>query len=190
MDKVEFSYIYKNYLVSEDHYKEAEIFWENFFSQITKETGDESAWMTFLGASTRLANGEIWDPVYQAAEFGALVPILRKLRLNPNKMILLTVMDCRHLTTPSEDDQRGLIDASVVAGDWDTSCAGGNLSELRVWTLPTTNLLSKLKQCLREWMRDDVDINRMNEYIRVNKLQGEPDFRAPDPRSHPRSERH
>lgn len=166
------NYISKSYLVSEADYAEAEGYWESFFKNISQEIGEGNSWFTFSEAFARLKNGETWHPVYQAAELGALSPILRKVRSNPNKLILLTVMDGRHLTTPSEDKKEGLIDASVGSGCWDTPYTTGEVDELRIWAMPTTDTLPMLRACILKWMKNETDREEMMQYIITHNLRG------------------
>jgi hypothetical protein len=170
--KEETTYVFKDYLLSEAAYAEAEAYWENFFQEIAREAEEEGAWFTFLNASTHLGSGEVWHPVYQAAELGALSPILRKIRSKPNKLIFLSVMDGRHLTTPSQDKKAGVIEASVGAGYWDTPYTDGEVDELRIWTMPTTDVLPMIRGCILEWMKDGVDRRKMVEYIIRNDFRG------------------
>ena len=166
------NYVHKDYLVSEANYAKAEGYWEFFFQNIAQSIGEENSWFTFAEASARLGNGDVWHPVYQASEFGALLPILRKVRSNPNKLLLLTVMDGRHLTTPCEDKQNGLIDTSVWSGYWDTLYTTGDVEKLMIWTMPTTDTLPVLRACMLEWMKNEVDLDGMAKYIATHNLRG------------------
>ena len=84
---------------------------------------------------------------------------------------MLTVMDGRDLTTPSKDKREGIIDASVNIDLWDTGFTDGETADLKIWTLPTTDILPKIKNCIHEWMKDGTDIDSMKRYIESNKLK-------------------
>lgn len=164
-------YVHPHYLVNEENFKDAEEFWESFFSAIARELDAEDLWFTFGSTSANLGYGESWHPIYIAEEFGGISPILRKVRKNPNKIIMLTVMDGRQLTDPEKDSQEGIIDVSVDIGFWDTGYTDGESTELKIWTLPTTENIQKIRKCIREWMRDSTDIDGMRRYILINKLK-------------------
>ncbi len=162
------SYLYSDYLRDEAAYSDAELFWETLFNDLSDGSALASDWATFGSASTYLGNGEVWHPVYEAREFNALSPILRKVRANPNKLIFVTQVE-----GPQPPDEEitasGWISATTGIGNWDTGYTTGDVWELRIFILLTEDILPEVKSCILYWMRNDTSIDDMKDFLMQNE---------------------
>jgi hypothetical protein len=160
-------YIYNDYLTDEAKFASAEQFWEKFFQEIAQHMSVQNRWRTFGSATTIMGNGDIWHPVYEAKEFNALSPIVRKLEPQYKRLLFITQIDARELRGSDADAPHGWVEAKIDRALWETGFTDGEIDVLEICTLLTNDVLVKIREILAIWLDPSRTVNQAANDINV-----------------------